>query len=614
MSTAVFIKMLMAGAVSLAFVWVMISRHDAEADTGGGPEGRQRYLPYISGMVLPLYLLTLMGLTLVSDGGAAVGQLALSAYFGIFLHIGVYYALLLALLPLLRRRFSARACAVLWMIPNYLYFTEQAQQIELPAPLLVVRAPGDLAWILLGVWAVGAAAVLVWKIVSHLVFRRRILRCAVPVADPAVLSVWQEELERAQFRKPRFRLVTSPDAATPLSVGLFPRKIRVVLPERAYSREELALLFRHELIHIGREDAWSKFFLVFCTAMCWFNPLMWIAMRKSADDLELSCDETVLMGCGESIRRQYAQLLLRTAGDERGFTTCLSASASALRYRLKNVMKPVRKWSGALLVGLTFFALSMSCGYVAMAYGGSTGGEAIYRCRDASEYHLREIYLADDPYDTLWLCPDEEALYDCLASLELCRLTGSYAYEDGRRFTLLYDTPEGLQVVALQDETAEIVPLYDGGRSERYYIPGGMDWAELDEVIIAGPALNLSFREPISGGDHRIGATLCQLTGTRGSTSVSLLSEFPQEVNGAFGYDVQAVTLDFSRPLVSGFRVDVQPESGGTGYSLFQWELDDPYVLPLADFPARYTVSAMLKGEQGGIYDAVFQFDFGDVD
>lgn len=74
------------------------------------------------------------------------------------------------------------------------------------------------------------------------------------------------------------------------------------------------------------------------------------------------------------------------------------------------------------------------------------------------------------------------------------------------------------------------------------------------------------------------------------------------------------MTLDFSRPLVSGFRVDVQPESGGTGYSLFQWELDDPYVLPPADFPARYTVSAMLKGEQGGIYDAVFQFDFGDVD
>ena len=31
----------------------------------------------------------------------------------------------------------------------------------------------------------------------------------------------------------------------------------------------------------------------FCTALCWFNPFLWIAMRKSAEDLELSCDELI---------------------------------------------------------------------------------------------------------------------------------------------------------------------------------------------------------------------------------------------------------------------------------------------------------------------------------
>lgn len=72
--------------------------------------------------------------------------------------------------------------------------------------------------------------------------------------------------------------------------------------------------------------------------MCWFNPLMWLAMRKSADDLELSCDEIVLEGCSSTTRYQYANLLLKTAGDQRGFTTCLSTTASALRYRLKHVM------------------------------------------------------------------------------------------------------------------------------------------------------------------------------------------------------------------------------------------------------------------------------------
>ena len=44
-------------------------------------------------------------------------------------------------------------------------------------------------------------------------------------------------------------------------------------------------------------------------------------MRKSADDFELSCDESVLLAQPQPVRRQYAELLLKTAGDERGFTT-----------------------------------------------------------------------------------------------------------------------------------------------------------------------------------------------------------------------------------------------------------------------------------------------------
>ena len=71
--------------------------------------------------------------------------------------------------------------------------------------------------------------------------------------------------------------------------------------------------------------------MVFCTAMCWFNPLMWVAMRKSADDFELSCDESVLLAQPQPVRRQYAELLLRPAGDARGVATSQSATASAQR-------------------------------------------------------------------------------------------------------------------------------------------------------------------------------------------------------------------------------------------------------------------------------------------
>ena len=46
----------------------------------------------------------------------------------------------------------------------------------------------------------------------------------------------------------------------------------MVVPERDYTQEELRLVLRHELVHISREDSAAKFFLAFCTAMCWFNP------------------------------------------------------------------------------------------------------------------------------------------------------------------------------------------------------------------------------------------------------------------------------------------------------------------------------------------------------
>ena len=85
-----------------------------------------------------------------------------------------------------------------------------------------------------------------------------------------------------------------------------PTQPRVVLPLRAYTPDELHLIFRHEMIHICRGDSVSKFFLTFCTALCWFNPLMWRAMRNSAEDMELSCDESVLQEADSATRRESA--------------------------------------------------------------------------------------------------------------------------------------------------------------------------------------------------------------------------------------------------------------------------------------------------------------------
>ena len=477
---AVKIGIMAAGSLMFGILVASRSRREAGKDDYGY---RPRYLGYGSGAVLPAAVLTWGILSFLWYGSRAAAQALISVCFGIFLHISIYYILLLLFLPFFRERISARACAMLWMIPNYLYLTEMGG-MEVPEPALVLRAPERLVWGVFAVWLLGFAGVLGWSILSHLRFRRQILSTAREVTDPAVLAIWEEELKNANFIDPWFRLVTSPAVSSPLSIGLLRHAARVVLPERSYSAEDLRLIFRHELIHIGREDSWSKFFLVFCTAMCWFHPFMWKAMRKSAEDLELSCDETVLTGADEDTRRRYAGLILETAGDGRGFTTCLSAAASSLRYRLKNIVRPPRTYSGAMTVGLIFFLLSMSCGYVALAYGGGMGADIFFGKRKPSACSLAYVDNVDSTLYTPLACIDETAFYEYLSSMELRELTGNYGFEEKRRkIAFRWDTPDGSFSAILSDDMMRLVPFGERAEPKLYYLPEKTDWEYLDMIL-----------------------------------------------------------------------------------------------------------------------------------
>ena len=57
----------------------------------------------------------------------------------------------------------------------------------------------------------------------------------------------------------------------------------------------------------------------------------------------------------EELRRKYAELLLDTAGSSQGFTTCLSAAAETMRYRLKNVITVRKRWPGTVLLSIAMF-------------------------------------------------------------------------------------------------------------------------------------------------------------------------------------------------------------------------------------------------------------------
>ena len=464
------------------FAWIAFSRpEEAEDPEGKGP----RYRPYLNGWLMPGYMTTLLVGSLIVSGWRGWDEVSWGVITWIlvaFLHISLYFILLLLAQPLLRRYLRAGSCALLWLTPNYLYLTLSSGMMI--TPRWVVSLPQGVVGRLAIVWLAGALVILGWKIFSHLRFRRWLLRGAEEVSDPDVLAVWQAEMERAREKKPKFRLVISPQASTPMTIGLFSKSVRVVLPRRHYTPEELKLIFRHELVHIGREDAWNKFFVTFCIAMCWFNPFMWLAMGRSSEDLELSCDETVLSSLGEGERRQYAELILRTAGDGRGFTTCLSASASALRYRLKNIVRPARKHVGALFVGVVASLLFLTCGQVGLAYGMGTGEAYIYQ-NEAESISLAKVTQTKEEARKVIQCRDEEALTDYLSSLTLYQAVGTYDCDSGeKQLSLTYNTSQGTLGVILWENYVRVMPSWEKDLKEQdYYVSGGLDWEKLDGLF-----------------------------------------------------------------------------------------------------------------------------------
>jgi len=598
---------LICGLVLTWLVWDRSERELADRTKEETHEG-PRFLPGVSSYYLPTLMLLYPILGVIVGGAQMAVQLTLCALMRVFLELGVYYVLLMAVMPWLRRWVSARVCAMLWLLPDWIYVFVGRLDLPTDGKKIVLHAPGTLVYVLLAVWAVGAVGVMVWKIGSHLAFRRRILKNAVPVTDRQTLHVWEIELERAWIRKCKWKLVRSDAVTTPLSIGLYNRTTRIVLPMREYTQEELSLILRHEIIHISRGDPEAKFFLTFCTAMCWFNPLMWAAMRKSADDFELSCDESVLLDEPQPVRRQYAELLLQTAGDERGFTTCLSATAGALRYRLKAVMKPEKKRTGAILIGLTLFVLAMCSGYVALAYDAQPGAAHIFGGQDLSTVTVRNVDPWNDPRGSQAVCLNEEALKAYLASLELELYTEEiHAYnEDERTIFIEFDSPQGYLSAALCDRAVQVTRSQNGETTGRdYYLKTPLDWDYLDTLIAPVPNLQLIFL------NNRVDRVVCRSltrTAADGTVRVLLASE-DWRYNEYLNEDVQEVQLGFSLPLAGPYTVTVEPLRGGARQTLTQDDLPGD-CLPLTGPNAKYTVAADLQGEDGAVYHAQYVFIF----
>lgn len=105
----------------------------------------------------------------------------------------------------------------------------------------------------------------------------------------------------------RDNIFLSEKITSPAAYGILRPKI--VLPA-SYKDRDIELVIQHEKVHIrGLDNLWRVIaFLV--VAVHWFNPFSWLFLKAFLADLELSCDERVLLKLGADRSKEYASALL----------------------------------------------------------------------------------------------------------------------------------------------------------------------------------------------------------------------------------------------------------------------------------------------------------------
>ena len=164
------------------------------------------------------------------------------------------------------------------------------------------------------IWCAGwlGSLLIVWR--QHRQFSRGLVKQPV-VDDERVLSIL--ESARAMMRvRGRITVMTTSRLTTPALFGW--RQPRVLIPEAMQQRlddRELRMVFLHELAHLKRGDILLNWIMIVARSLHWFNPLVWLALRRLRADRELARDAMVLERLADDERRAYGNTLIKLLDD-----------------------------------------------------------------------------------------------------------------------------------------------------------------------------------------------------------------------------------------------------------------------------------------------------------
>lgn len=221
----------------------------------------------------------------------------------------------------------------------------QGDPLELAGEMSSVSAIHISLWFV--IWFVGTAFCTAFFVISYVRCRFE-FSTSLPVQNDFV----EKWLEKHQLMR-HVSIRQSDKISAPLTYGIFQPVILMPQTTDWKNTKQLQYVLLHECVHIRRFDTVTKLLSTFALCVHWFNPLVWVMYILFNRDIELACDESVVLMSGEASKKDYSLMLISMEAKKSGLQPfCNSFSKNAIEERITAIMK-IRK--------MTIFSIVTAC-------------------------------------------------------------------------------------------------------------------------------------------------------------------------------------------------------------------------------------------------------------
>ena len=212
------------------------------------------------------------------------------------------------------------------------------------------------------IWFAGAAAVSLWLLLGSRKQKRKLK--ALPDGRDAALLAELEAVKVLVGVDNKVRIRIKEGAETTFLTRM--RGQYVIALESGFDAAERRQVLLHELTHLKHGDLGGNQLAALILAICWWNPVIWLAFRRFRRDMEIYCDYDAARLSGD--KKAYATTLVKAAAGTERFvlgTTSFIGGEKEVSARVKALaaFKKPKTWIAAaavlaLVIGCVCFVLN----------------------------------------------------------------------------------------------------------------------------------------------------------------------------------------------------------------------------------------------------------------